>query len=96
MLENRGRPPSRQAENDNVDGFQSQRKRQKGSRYAKEEALAEQRREAVEERQRARASREKDRRAMAKARKPGRDGKMKLGRQSNVLLDRVKRLVANG
>jgi len=40
--------------------------------------------------------RERYRRAMAKARTPGRDGKRKLGRESTVLLERVKKLVGEG
>lgn len=39
------------------------------------------------------ADRERQRRAMEKANTPGRDGKRKLGRQGNVLLDQVKRIV---
>lgn len=39
------------------------------------------------------AERERQRRAMEKANTPGRDGKRKLGRQGNVLLDQVKRIV---
>jgi len=39
------------------------------------------------------ADREKYRKAMAKAKTPGRDGKRKLGRESGLLLDKVKRIV---
>ncbi|KAK3323523.1 hypothetical protein B0T19DRAFT_476609 [Cercophora scortea] len=39
------------------------------------------------------ADREKYRKAMAKARLPGRDGKRKVGREGNLLLDKVKRIV---
>jgi hypothetical protein len=50
-----------------------------------------------EERTAKNADRERRRRAMEKARGVGsRDGRPKLGRQSVVLLDRVKQLVGEG
>lgn len=61
---------------------------------------AEQRRKAREdamlERQGKIAERERFRKAMAKARTGGPNGQRKLGRESKVLLDRVKRLVGSG
>ncbi|KAI1657547.1 hypothetical protein F4813DRAFT_80408 [Daldinia decipiens] len=39
------------------------------------------------------AEREKFRKAMAKARMPGRDGQRKLGRESGLLLEKVKKMV---
>lgn len=63
-------------------------------RYKKEFALAEEKRKQNEARQLARQQREKERKAMMKAKQPGKDGKLKLGKQSNVLLSRVQRLVA--
>ncbi|KAI1651439.1 uncharacterized protein F4817DRAFT_311697 [Daldinia loculata] len=39
------------------------------------------------------AEREKFRKAMAKARTPGRDGQRKLGRESGLLLEKVKKIV---
>ncbi|KAF3067111.1 hypothetical protein GL218_08800 [Daldinia childiae] len=39
------------------------------------------------------AEREKFRKAMAKARTPGRDGQRKLGRESGLLLEKVKKMV---
>lgn len=65
----------------------------KGDRYAKEKEVAALRREEMAAKQRARVEREKERHAMLKARRPGRDGRIKLGRQSQILLSRVKRLV---
>ncbi|KAL9595490.1 MAG: hypothetical protein Q9219_006419 [cf. Caloplaca sp. 3 TL-2023] len=57
----------------------------------------ERRREAVEkaqaERQRKNGERERFRKAMAKARTGGKNGQRKLGRESKVLLERVKSLV---
>lgn len=72
--------------------------------YDKQLAKADERRAEHEERARAReermaeraeriAEREKFKRAMAKT--VGRDGKKKLGRESGLLLDKVKKLVAN-
>lgn len=66
------------------------------ARKKKEEAEArrKEREEAEKERHRKRAERERMRKAMAKAR-GGPDGKRKLGRESTVLLEKVKRLVGN-
>lgn len=66
----------------------------------KRKAEAEERRrareEAEKERQRKIEERERFRKAMAKARQGGKNGQRKLGRESNVLLDRVKRMVSEG
>ncbi|KAF2205733.1 hypothetical protein GQ43DRAFT_361647 [Delitschia confertaspora ATCC 74209] len=83
-----------------------QRKRPKPQTYKNEEEIARKRREEQEVRQKAREEAEKERqrklaerehfrKEMAKARKVGPDGRMKLGRQSNVLLERVKKMVGN-
>jgi hypothetical protein len=45
------------------------------------------------EKQQAREERERERHVMLKARRPGRDGKIKLGRQSQILLSKVQKLV---
>ncbi|KAI0859999.1 hypothetical protein F4860DRAFT_232986 [Xylaria cubensis] len=58
---------------------------------AAERAAEQARREA--ERQRKTGEREHFRRAMAKARKPGRDGQRRLGRESGILLEKVKKMV---
>lgn len=55
---------------------------------------AEELRQRHEERERKLAERGRFKKAMAKTR--GRDGKKKLGRESNLLLDKVKKLVAEG
>lgn len=64
----------------------------------KEEAEA--RRRAIEEARQERAKkieeRERFRKAMAKARSGGPNGQRKLGRESNVLLDKVRRMVGEG
>lgn len=62
-------------------------------RYQKEFALAEEKTARDAAREAARQQRIKERKAMIKARRPGKDGKQKLGRQSDILLNRVKRLV---
>lgn len=64
------------------------------ARYQEDFAQAEYNKLQNEDKKRIREQRDKERRAMTKARKPGRDGRPKLGRQSNVLLSRVQRLVA--
>ncbi|KAI0521441.1 hypothetical protein F5B22DRAFT_596846 [Xylaria bambusicola] len=58
---------------------------------AAERAAEKERREV--ERQRKNEERERFRRAMAKARKPGRDGQRRLGRESGLLLEKVKKMV---
>lgn len=63
-------------------------------RYQKEFAQAEEKKVQMAAKQVAREKRDKERRAMTKAKKPGKDGKQKLGRQSDVLLSRVQRLVS--
>lgn len=68
----------------------------KQSRYQKELELGAQRRAQIESQKKATEARHKDRRAMAKAKRPGKDGKMKLGRQSTVLLSRIQRLADQG
>ena len=71
-----------------------------------ESRLAEQKREEARakqlvfeasnrERQQKAEERERIRRAMAKARKPDRNGQRKLGRESKVLLEKVKKMVAS-
>jgi hypothetical protein len=79
---------------EDVNGFRERRRRPKMSRYTKETEIAKQRQVEVEARARARLERERDRRAMAKARRPDKNGNLRLGRQSKVLLSRVQRLVA--
>ncbi|THV90866.1 hypothetical protein D6D25_09666, partial [Aureobasidium pullulans] len=82
-------------------------RRQKIIPFAKEHRAAqrqkrevEERREAYERSQRERAEkteeRERFRKAMAKARSGGRNGQRKLGRESTVLLDRIKRTMQQG
>jgi hypothetical protein len=55
--------------------------------------IAEKRKQAAEARQREREAKQKDREAMARAKRPDQFGKRRLGRESNVLLSRVQRMV---
>jgi hypothetical protein len=80
--------------------------RQRQDPFAKESQFAQQKREEAEKRQQEREEsnrqrkqalddRERMRRAVVKARTPGRDGKRKLGRESGMLLEKVKKMVAS-
>lgn len=94
-------------EGEDVNGFrQVQRQREqakqerrearrcgKPSPFAKETKFAEKKRLEAEARQKQREFRQKDREAMARARRPDQNGKRRLGRESTVLLERVKRMV---
>ncbi|KAL1874923.1 hypothetical protein VTK73DRAFT_10403 [Phialemonium thermophilum] len=80
------------------------RRRRSGGDFKKELAEAARKQREAEERARERARRDEERRrkvaerervhkALVKARTPGKDGRRKLGRESVVLLDKVKKLV---
>ncbi|KAI4851662.1 hypothetical protein E4T44_01996 [Aureobasidium sp. EXF-8845] len=95
--------PTEDTAESNLSGIHHSR-RQKIIPFAKEQRFAqrqkreaEERRTAYENSQRERAEkteeREKFRKAMAKARTGGKNGQRKLGRESTVLLDRIKRMV---
>ncbi|KAI8960707.1 hypothetical protein F5Y11DRAFT_254453 [Daldinia sp. FL1419] len=60
---------------------------------AEAEARAQEIARRNEERERKIAERERFRKALAKARTPGRDGQRKLGRESGLLLEKVKKIV---
>ncbi|KAK8172529.1 hypothetical protein BKA80DRAFT_23152 [Phyllosticta citrichinensis] len=91
---------------DDQPAHERRKRKPKPTPFAKEAAVAQKRKEEAEARQKAREEAEKQRqqriddrermrRAMAKAHKPGRDGKRKLGREAPVLLEKVKRMVNN-
>ncbi|KAI4763062.1 hypothetical protein E4T52_04822 [Aureobasidium sp. EXF-3400] len=95
--------PAEEPTDSNLSGIHHSR-RQKIIPFAKEHRFAqrqkreaEERRAAYETSQRERAEkteeRERFRKAMAKARTGGKNGQRKLGRESTVLLDRIKRMV---
>ena len=69
---------------------------QGGQKKAEAEAREQARQQRNEDRKRKLAERERYRRAVVKARAPGRDGQRKLGRQSGLLLEKVKRIVGDG
>ena len=50
----------------------------------------------MEGKRQARETRLKERKQMSKAKRPGKDGKMKLGKQGTVLLSRIKRMADEG
>ncbi|KIW73792.1 hypothetical protein PV04_01882 [Phialophora macrospora] len=79
----------------NVDGRSGQH-RSKQSRYKKELEASAQRKAEIEANRKAREAREKERKAMSRAKRPGIDGKAKLGRQGTVLLGRIRRLTEEG
>ena len=77
-----------------VNGFRERKRRPKTSPYTRETGIAARRQAEIEARARARQERDMDRKAMGKARRPDKNGKMRLGKQSKVLLGRVQRLLA--
>ena len=77
-----------------VNGFRERKRRPRTSPYIRETEIAAKRQAEIEARARARQEREMDRKAMGKARRPDKNGKVRLGKQSKVLLGRIQRLVA--
>lgn len=79
----------------NPEGSQAgrRRRRPKPAPFAREISAAQKRKAEIEARRKQREIKEKDRQAMARARRPDQFGKRRLGRESKVLLDRVKRMV---
>lgn len=68
-------------------------RRPKPSSFEKELALAKKREAEEERRRKLREENQRHREAMAKAKKPDQFGKRRLGRESTVLLEKVKRMV---
>lgn len=89
------RPSPKPAPRMDRDGPNLRRRERKPKRsaFAKELEIAEKRKQEAEARRRERELKQKEREAMARARRPDRDGKRRLGRESKVLLDRVQRMV---
>jgi hypothetical protein len=85
-------PAPRERRPRNMDGKRKERKA-KPSAFSKEIEIAEKRKQAAEARQREREAKQKEREAMARAKRPDQFGKRRLGRESNVLLSRVQRMV---
>lgn len=65
----------------------------KRSAFSKELEIAEKRKKEAEKRREEKGFKQKDREAMARARRPDQFGKRRLGRESQVLLGRVQRMV---
>lgn len=65
----------------------------KRSAFSKELEIAEKRKKEAEKRREEKEFKQKDREAMARARRPDQFGKRRLGRESQVLLGRVQRMV---
>ncbi|OJD15863.1 hypothetical protein AJ78_03916 [Emergomyces pasteurianus Ep9510] len=75
------------------DPLNRRKRRPKPSPFTKEMEIAKRRQEEIEKKNRIREAKQRDREAMARAKKPDQFGKRRLGRESMVLLDRVKRIV---
>lgn len=93
MLDTRDASPEQAERSEKGAGKGGRRDRKKRSAYAKEMEIAEKRRQAAEKKREQREFRAKDREAMARARRPDQFGKRRLGRESQVLLGRVQRMV---
>ncbi|CAG9997486.1 unnamed protein product [Clonostachys byssicola] len=74
-------------------GYYDKQLRKADERRAESEARAQEFQRRREEREKKIAERERYKRAMAKT--IGKDGKKKLGRESNLLLDKVRKMVAD-
>ena len=85
--------PKSQSHTEIVEGRQKRERKPKRSAFAKEIAIAEQRRKEAEARQQERRAKQNEREAMARAKRPDQFGKRRLGRESKVLLGRVQRIV---
>lgn len=96
--------PRDENEEREASSFERKRRKPKAITFQREQRRAEQakaeaeaRRKAIEEankeRQQKLEERERFRKAMAKAKTPGRDGQRKLGRESTVLLEKVRKMV---
>lgn len=88
------RPSPQKTQKRDQDGQRQRRNRRpKRSAFSKELEIAEARKREAEARRKERELKQKEREAMARARRPDRDGKRRLGRESKVLLGRVQRIV---
>ncbi|CAP92205.1 hypothetical protein E8E15_002824 [Penicillium rubens] len=85
-------PAPRQERRPRGDGKQRER-RPKPSAFTKEMEIAEKRRKAEEARRKDREAKQNEREALLRAKRPDQFGKRRLGRESNVLLSRVQRMV---
>ncbi|EEQ88791.1 hypothetical protein RJZ56_004977 [Blastomyces dermatitidis] len=86
-------PPTSRTDRLPRDSRNRRKRPPKPSPFTKEVEIARRRQEEIEKKQRIREAKQRDREAMARARRPDQFGKRRLGRESTVLLDRVKRMV---
>lgn len=86
---------SRNQHNSTQERPRHRERRPKPIPFTKEMQFAQKRKEEAEARRRLKEAKEKERQAMMRAQRPDQFGKQRLGRQSKVLLDKVKRIVAN-
>ncbi|KAI1495890.1 hypothetical protein F5X99DRAFT_422570 [Biscogniauxia marginata] len=93
---NGDQPPRRRKQKPRKPGYFDKAAADAERKRTEEEARAQEVERRNAERQRKIEERERFRKAMAKARKPGRDGQRKLGRESGLLLQKVKKMVADG
>jgi len=84
------KPRSERAQNRREGG---RNKKGKRTAFDKEMEIARRRKEEADRRREQKEFKQKYREAMAKARRPDRNGKKRLGRESTVLLSRVQRMV---
>ncbi|EAW07555.1 uncharacterized protein ACLA_022690 [Aspergillus clavatus NRRL 1] len=86
--------PERPERSQNQDPKERRNKRNpRQSAFARELEIAEKRRQEAEKRKEDREFRQKNREAMLRAKRPDQHGKRRLGRESQVLLDRIERMV---
>ncbi|KAI0379796.1 hypothetical protein F5Y04DRAFT_114590 [Hypomontagnella monticulosa] len=89
------REPRRRKQKQRKPGYFDKAMADGDRKKAEAEARAQEIERRNAERNRKLEEREKFRRALVKARTPGRDGKRKLGRESGLLLEKVKKMVGD-
>lgn len=98
LIERQGNPEDHADRHENsperVTARHPRRRKNRPSAFEKEVRLAEQREAERSAKMKGREERERDRRAMLKAKRPDKDGNVRLGRQSKVLLRQVEKLVS--
>ncbi|EMR67175.1 hypothetical protein UCREL1_5829 [Eutypa lata UCREL1] len=90
------RPPRRRKQKQRKPGYFDKAIEEGGRKKAEAEARAQEIERRKTEREQKLAQRQRFQRALTKARTPGRDGKRKLGRESGLMLEKVKRMVGEG
>ncbi|RYO91078.1 hypothetical protein DL766_003358 [Monosporascus sp. MC13-8B] len=88
-------PPRKRKSKQRKPGYFDKAIEEADRKRAEAEARAQEMERRRVERERKLAERQRFQRALANARTPGRDGKRKLGRESGLLLEKVKRMVGD-